>query len=144
MKSGKTEKLPAVAGKAKNAKKSVPAAVIVAEPAKVDAVEVKAVSPAVATKPAPKKRGVVAKAASATGKGRVSKKLLRGKGLKKKKIQLRFSIDCTNIAEDSIMDVADFVSRVLSLGANTNPNCNHFLFRFFPGKILGRTHQGQR
>lgn len=63
-----------------------------------------------AAKPQPKKRGVNAKAAAATGKGRVSKKQLRGKGLKKKKIQLRFAIDCTNIAEDSIMDVADFVS----------------------------------
>lgn len=65
---------------------------------------------AVAAKPQPKKRGVNAKAAAASGRGRVSKKQLRGKGLKKKKIQLRFAIDCTNIAEDSIMDVADFVS----------------------------------
>lgn len=64
---------------------------------------------AVAAKPAPKKRGVAAKAAAATA-GKVSKKqTLRGKS-KKKKIQLRFAIDCTNIAEDSIMDVADFVS----------------------------------
>lgn len=36
--------------------------------------------------------------------------MLRGKGQKKKKVSLRFTIDCTNIAEDSIMDVADFVS----------------------------------
>jgi len=64
---------------------------------------------AAVAKPAPKKKGVVASAASATGKGRVSKKqLLRGKGLKKKKIQLRFAIDCTDIAEDNIMDVLDF------------------------------------
>lgn len=121
VKSGRTEKIPVVAGKAKDAKKSVPAAVVIAEAAKVEAVEVKAVTPAAAAKPASKKRGVVAKAASAAGKGRVSKKLLRGKGLKKKKIQLRFTIDCTNIAEDSIMDVADFVSRVFftrALAAN--------------------------
>lgn len=67
---------------------------------------------AVTAKPI-KKKGVVANAAAATGKsGRISKKtLLRGKGLlKKKKVQLRFGIDCTNIAEDSIMDVVDFVS----------------------------------
>lgn len=112
VKSGKTEKIPAVAGKAKDAKKSAPVAAkvaVVAEPVKID--EVKAVNATVAAKPAPKKRGVVAKAAAATGKGRINKKqLLRGKGLKKKKIQLRYTIDCTNIAEDSIMDVADFVS----------------------------------
>lgn len=111
VKSGKTEKIPAVAGKAKDAKKSAPVpakSAVVAEPVKID--EVKAVKATVA-KPAPKKRGVVAKAAAATGKGRINKKqLLRGKGLKKKKIQLRYTIDCTNIAEDSIMDVADFVS----------------------------------
>lgn len=112
VKSGKTEKLPTVAGKGKDARKSAPAAakpVVVAEPVKIEATEAKAVKVEVAAKPAPKKRGVVAKAAAATGKGRVSKPL-RGKGLKKKKIQLRFTIDCTNIAEDSIMDVADFVS----------------------------------
>lgn len=38
------------------------------------------------------------------------KQTLRGKGLKKKKEHLRFGIDCTNIAEDNIMDVSDFVS----------------------------------
>lgn len=75
----------------------------------------KAVAPkpaaAAAAKPAKpvKKTGVVASAAAATGKGRVVKKqVLRGKGLKKKKVSLRFGIDCTNIAEDNIMDVADF------------------------------------
>lgn len=86
----------------------------VAEPPKTekDAKTVKAV----AAKPAPKKRGVNAKAAAAAGKGRVNKKqVLRGKGLKKKKIQLRFAIDCTNIAEDSIMDVADFVSVIFHI-----------------------------
>lgn len=116
MKSGKTEKLPTVAGKGKDAKKSAPVAgkpVVVAEPVKIEATEAKAVKVEVAAKPAPKKRGVVAKAAAATGKGRISKPL-RGKGLKKKKIQLRFTIDCTNIAEDSIMDVADFVSHSIA------------------------------
>lgn len=111
VKSGKTEKLPIVGGKAKDAKKFAPATVkpvVVAEPIKT---EEKAVKATITSKPAPKKRGVVAKAAAVTGKGRINKKqLLRGKGSKQKKIQLRFTIDCTNIAEDSIMDVADFVS----------------------------------
>lgn len=38
------------------------------------------------------------------------KQTLRGKGLKKKKEHLRFGVDCTSIAEDNILDVADFVS----------------------------------
>ncbi|CAG9806117.1 unnamed protein product [Chironomus riparius] len=36
------------------------------------------------------------------------KQVLRGKGLKKKKEHLRYGVDCTNIAEDNILDVADF------------------------------------
>nr|ACJ74463.1 cytosolic large ribosomal subunit L22 [Ochlerotatus taeniorhynchus] len=37
------------------------------------------------------------------------KQQLRGKNAqKKKKEHLRFGVDCTNIAEDNIMDVADF------------------------------------
>lgn len=56
------------------------------------------------TKPAPKGNN----AAQAKG----GKKVLRGKDVaaKKKREHLRFGIDCTNIAEDNIMDVADFVS----------------------------------
>jgi large subunit ribosomal protein L22e len=38
------------------------------------------------------------------------KQALRGKNLKKKKEHLRYGVDCTNIAEDNILDVADFVS----------------------------------
>ena len=39
------------------------------------------------------------------------KNVLRGKNpIKKKREHLRYGIDCTNIAEDNIMDVADFVS----------------------------------
>lgn len=114
---------PKVAAKA--AKKAAPAPVAAAPapvaaapaPAKVEKEE-KTVK-AVAAKPAPKKRGVVAKAAAAAGKGRVAKKQLRGKGLKKKKIQLRFAIDCTNIAEDSIMDVADFVRILFHFAAES-------------------------
>ncbi|KFB50875.1 AGAP005046-PB-like protein [Anopheles sinensis] len=45
--------------------------------------------------------------AAAPAKG--AKNVLRGKNAtKKKREQLRFGIDCTNIAEDNIMDVADF------------------------------------
>lgn len=40
------------------------------------------------------------------------KQTLRGKGLKKKKEHLRFGVDCTNIAEDNILDVSDFVSSI--------------------------------
>ncbi|XP_061386402.1 large ribosomal subunit protein eL22 [Musca vetustissima] len=64
---------------------------------------------AVVAKPAAAKpkKSVTAAAAAATGK--VGKKaVLRGKGLKKKKVSLRYAIDCTNIAEDNILDVVDF------------------------------------
>lgn len=43
--------------------------------------------------------------------GAAAKNVLRGKAVqKKKKEHLRFGVDCTNIAEDNIMDVSDFVS----------------------------------
>lgn len=134
MKSGKTEKLPTVGGKAKDAKKSAPATVkpvVVVEPTKTVEKTVKA---AITSKSAPKKRGIIAKAAAATGKGRINKKqLLRGKGLKQKKIQLHFTIDCTNIAEDSIMDVADFVSFNYSSDNRKQKKCifNCLSFRTF-------------
>lgn len=40
----------------------------------------------------------------------VKKQIIRGKNIKKKKEHLKFGVDCTNIAEDNILDVADFVS----------------------------------
>lgn len=46
----------------------------------------------------------------AVKKPAAKKQTLRGKGLKKKKEHLRFGVDCTNIAEDNILDVSDFVS----------------------------------
>lgn len=46
----------------------------------------------------------------AAKKPAAKKQTLRGKGLKKKKEHLRFGVDCTNIAEDNILDVSDFVS----------------------------------
>ncbi|XP_012268428.2 60S ribosomal protein L22-like [Athalia rosae] len=36
------------------------------------------------------------------------KQNLRGKGQKKKKVSLKFTIDCTHPVEDNIMDVANF------------------------------------
>ena len=45
----------------------------------------------------------------AKGGKQTKKQVLRGKNAqKKKKEHLRFGVDCTNIAEDNIMDVADF------------------------------------
>jgi len=56
----------------------------------------------------------VKKAAAKPAANRVQKKqLLRGKALKKKKVSIRFAINCTNIAEDNIMDVADFEKYLL-------------------------------
>ncbi|XP_039961124.1 60S ribosomal protein L22 [Bactrocera tryoni] len=111
-------KKDAKAAPAKDAKKAAPAAAkpAAAAPAK-KAEPAKAAVPAAA--PAEKPKAPVLKAvkpqrksvsaAAATAAGKVTKKnVLRGKGLKKKKVSLRFGIDCTNIAEDNIMDVADF------------------------------------
>uniref|UniRef100_A0A182NLV9 Large ribosomal subunit protein eL22 n=1 Tax=Anopheles dirus TaxID=7168 RepID=A0A182NLV9_9DIPT len=45
----------------------------------------------------------------AAPKAAAAKNVLRGKNpIKKKREHLRYGIDCTNIAEDNIMDVADF------------------------------------
>ncbi|XP_073829221.1 ribosomal protein L22 [Musca autumnalis] len=80
-----------------------------AEPAKTDKPVAEKPHKAVVAKPAAAKpkKSVTAAAAAATGK--VGKKaVLRGKGLKKKKVSLRYAIDCTNIAEDNILDVVDF------------------------------------
>uniref|UniRef100_T1D582 Large ribosomal subunit protein eL22 n=1 Tax=Psorophora albipes TaxID=869069 RepID=T1D582_9DIPT len=61
---------------------------------------------------APVEKSVASIKTKPTGKdvkGKASKKqLLRGKSAQKKKEHLRFGVDCTNIAEDNIMDVADF------------------------------------
>lgn len=100
MKPGKPEKLSAAVGNVKDAKKST----------SVEALGAKAV------KAAPKKRGIVAKAAAATCKGRINKKqLLRGKGLKKKNFQRCIIIDCSNVTEDSSIDLRDFVSCAIFL-----------------------------
>ncbi|KAJ8929363.1 hypothetical protein NQ314_017944 [Rhamnusium bicolor] len=48
------------------------------------------------------------KAAVPATKPQAKKPQIRGKGLKKKKVALKFVIDCTHPVEDSILDVANF------------------------------------
>ncbi|XP_056636545.1 60S ribosomal protein L22-like [Diorhabda carinulata] len=50
------------------------------------------------------------KAAVPATKPQGKKPQIRGKGLKKKKVALKFVIDCTHPSEDSILDVANFES----------------------------------
>ncbi|PCC99232.1 hypothetical protein CO192_11525, partial [Halopseudomonas pelagia] len=57
---------------------------------------------AVTKKPAPKKAQLHQK-----GKKGVKGGQIRGKGMKRK-INLKFTIDCTHPAEDSILDVGNF------------------------------------
>ena len=81
--------------------------------------------PATAKKPAPTTTGVKKPVAAAkkpaAAKTSQPKKVaqspikkaktqLRGKGLKKKKVLLRFGIDCTHPVEDAILDINNFVS----------------------------------
>ncbi|KAM7349270.1 ribosomal protein L22 [Cochliomyia hominivorax] len=75
-----------------------------AEPAKTEKPAAEKTAKAVVSKPAAPKPKKAAVAAGKVGK----KAVLRGKGLKKKKVSLRYAIDCTNIAEDNILDVVDF------------------------------------
>ncbi|RZC39767.1 60S ribosomal protein L22, partial [Asbolus verrucosus] len=46
--------------------------------------------------------------APAAGKVQPKKQQIRGKGIKKKKVALKFVIDCTHPVEDSILDVNNF------------------------------------
>ncbi|KAJ8957882.1 hypothetical protein NQ318_001878 [Aromia moschata] len=48
------------------------------------------------------------KGAAAPAKPQAKKAQIRGKGLKKKKVALKFVIDCTHPVEDSILDVGNF------------------------------------
>ncbi|KAJ8981947.1 hypothetical protein NQ317_002119 [Molorchus minor] len=48
------------------------------------------------------------KAAVPATKPQAKKPQIRGKGLKKKKVALKFVIDCTHPVEDSILDVGNF------------------------------------
>uniref|UniRef100_A0A1L8EF76 Large ribosomal subunit protein eL22 n=1 Tax=Haematobia irritans TaxID=7368 RepID=A0A1L8EF76_HAEIR len=99
--------------KAPAAKPAAAAPAKKAEPAKVD--KPAAEKPKVVAKPAAAKPKKSVTTAAATASGKVGKKaVLRGKGLKKKKVSLRYAIDCTNIAEDNILDVVDFEKYVKS------------------------------
>ncbi|XP_053951649.1 60S ribosomal protein L22 [Anastrepha ludens] len=128
---------------AKDAKKVAPAASVPAKkaepakavaPAAVPAEKPKAVVKAVAK---PQRKSVTASAAAASGK--VAKKnVLRGKGIKKKKVSIRFGIDCTNIAEDNIMDVADFEKYVkarLKVNGKVNNLGNNVTFERLKMKL---------
>ncbi|XP_017474071.1 PREDICTED: 60S ribosomal protein L22 [Rhagoletis zephyria] len=140
-------KKDAKAAPAKDAKKAAPAAAkpAAAAPAK-KAEPAKPAAPAAA--PAEKPKAPAAKAASkpqrksvtaATASGKVGKKnVLRGKGLKKKKVSIRFGIDCTNIAEDNIMDVADFEKYVkarLKVNGKVNNLGNNVTFERLKMKL---------
>lgn len=56
---------------------------------------------------------------------------IRGKGLKKKKVSLKFTIDCTHPVEDSIMVLDDFVSTFFY-----SQNCALIFSIFFRKLIL--------
>lgn len=91
------------------AKKAAPATAAAKPAVAKDAKKAEPAKPAAEKKPKAAKPAAPAKKGAAVVAGKVGKKqVLRGKGLKKKKVSLRFAIDCTNIAEDNIMDVADF------------------------------------
>lgn len=67
-----------------------------------------------AKKPAPAKKLTAAKKPPAALKAKPTKTpakaVIKGKGQKKKKINLKFTVDCTHPVEDNIMDVSSFVS----------------------------------
>ncbi|KYQ52977.1 60S ribosomal protein L22, partial [Trachymyrmex zeteki] len=60
-------------------------------------------------------------------KGPIKKQVLRGKG-QKKKVSLRFTIDCTHPVEDNIMDVTNFekyLQEKIKVGGKTNNFSNN-------------------
>ncbi|GJQ79884.1 structural constituent of ribosome [Trypoxylus dichotomus] len=48
-----------------------------------------------------------------TGKPQPKKQHIRGKGIKKKKVSLKFTVDCTHPVEDNILDVVNFEKYLL-------------------------------
>merc|ERR1711973_1005109 len=98
---------PAKAAPAKAAEKKPAAAPAAPAPvAKKAAVEKKA---APASKAAPvAKKAAALKTAVKEKKEAVKAETLKGKGMKKKKLNLKFTIDCTHPVEDGIMNPADF------------------------------------
>ncbi|KAF7281313.1 hypothetical protein GWI33_004873 [Rhynchophorus ferrugineus] len=72
---------------------------------------------------APTKPAVAAGKASL--KTAPKKQQLRGKGIKKKKVTLRFVIDCSHPVEDSILDVSNF-EQYLKARIKINGKTNNF------------------
>ncbi|ERL87902.1 60S ribosomal protein L22 [Dendroctonus ponderosae] len=74
----------------------------------------------VTTKPA-------AAAAAAAGKSKAApkKQQLRGKNIRKKKVALKFYIDCTHPVEDNLMDVSNF-EEYLKESIKINGKANNF------------------
>ncbi|XP_050299498.1 60S ribosomal protein L22-like [Anthonomus grandis grandis] len=66
------------------------------------------------------------KPAVAAGKVAPKKQQIRGKGLKKKKVSLKFVIDCTHPVEDSILDVQNF-ENYLKTRIKINGKTNNFV-----------------
>merc|ERR1711973_1035437 len=98
---------PAKAAPAKAAEKNPAAAPAAPAPvAKKAAVEKKA-APAAKAAPVAKKAAAL-KTAVKEKKEAVKAETLKGKGMKKKKLNLKFTIDCTHPVEDGIMNPADF------------------------------------
>merc|ERR1711973_412358 len=98
---------PAKAAPAKAAEKKPAAAPAAPAPvAKKAAVEKKA-APAAKAAPVAKKAAAL-KTAVKEKKEAVKAETLKGKGMKKKKLNLKLTIDCTHPVEDGIMNPADF------------------------------------
>ncbi|XP_026285520.1 60S ribosomal protein L22 isoform X1 [Frankliniella occidentalis] len=123
----------APAAKAPAAKAAEPKKAPAAAPAKAAAPKPAAAAPA---KPAA--GGAVKKAAATVKKPAQPKKVpggvkkpvpkkmvLKGKGQKKKKVSLKFTLDCTNPVEDNIMDVANF-EKYLQERIKINGKLNNF------------------
>lgn len=64
-------------------------------------------------------------AGKAAPKTAPKKQQLRGKGLKKKKVSLKFLIDCTHPVEDSLLDVQNF-ENYLKTRIKINGKTNNF------------------
>ncbi|XP_017787184.1 PREDICTED: 60S ribosomal protein L22-like [Nicrophorus vespilloides] len=51
--------------------------------------------------------------ATITGKPQAKRQHIRAKGIKKRKVALKFTVDCTHPVEDNILDVANFEKYLL-------------------------------
>ncbi|KAF6213820.1 hypothetical protein GE061_011542 [Apolygus lucorum] len=128
---------PKAAPKAAAGKQAAPAKAAAAAPAKAPAAAAAAPAPAAAAAPAKKpaapgsgaiKKAVVPKKPQLHKKPAqhgVRKTTLKGKGQKKKKVSLRYTIDCTHPYEDKIMDVGNF-EKYLQERIKVNGKTNNF------------------